>query len=51
MQGEGFRLLIVPIELRKDLCVQVQIPADLTVKEAEKIGRVIKAMAKDSPNG
>jgi len=36
----------LPIQIRADLSVLiVDLPADLTIAEAEKIGRVIRAMA------
>lgn len=37
---------IVPIQIREDLTVRIgRIPHDLTVAEAEKIGRVVLALA------
>lgn len=37
---------IIPIQIREDLTVRIgRIPHDLTVAEAEKIGRVVLALA------
>ena len=40
--------MIVPIQIREDLVVRLQIPVDLTVPEAKKIARVVMAYADDS---
>lgn len=40
---------IIPIPLRPDLVVRIgRLPRDLTVAEAEKIGRVVLALAVDA---
>ncbi len=38
-------LIIYPIPIRPDMDAQVQVPTDLTKAEAEKISRVILALA------
>lgn len=44
--------LIIPIALRADLIVRIQLPCDLTQEEAEKIARVVIAYAPppETPN-
>lgn len=37
-------LYIVPIPIRPDMVAQLQIPRDLTAKEAKKIARVVIAL-------
>lgn len=38
-------LIVLPIPLRPDVIVQIHIPHDLTKAEAEKISRIVLAMA------
>jgi len=38
-------LVVFPIPLRDDIVAQVKVPYDLTKEEAEKIARVVMALA------
>lgn len=42
-------LILIPVELRKDLRVHLEVPADLTAQEAERIARIVKAYAAQEP--
>lgn len=37
--------ILVPIPIRPDLVVQVQMPVDISRKEAERVARVVAALA------
>lgn len=38
-------MMIVPIQIRPDLAARLQIPADLTPEEAQRISRVVLSYA------
>ena len=38
-------MMIIPIQIRPDLAARLQIPADLTTEEAERISRVVLSYA------
>ena len=44
-----YALVVFPIPIREDVVAQVKVPYDLTKAEAEKIVRVVMALA--IPNG
>jgi hypothetical protein len=41
--------IVIPVPIREDVVVQVQLPRDLTVPEAEKVARTIIALAQARP--
>lgn len=43
-------IFIIPIEIRPDVVVKVQIPRDLTAAEARKIAAVVAAYVEPTPD-
>jgi len=37
------QIIVIPIQLRPDVVVRIHIPANITKREAERIGKVVKS--------